>query len=62
MATELERILLGTPAQSWRTRQAVILDWHDWPREGLCELETDATLRSLATIISKEYGEAWRTA
>jgi hypothetical protein len=40
MATELERILFGTPAQSWRTRQAVILDWHDGPREGLCELET----------------------
>jgi hypothetical protein len=40
METVLERILLGTPAQRWRTRQAVILGWHDGPREGLCELET----------------------
>jgi hypothetical protein len=38
MTTEFERRLLDTPTQQWTTRQAVILEWHDGPREGLCEL------------------------
>lgn len=31
-------ILFSSPPSEWQTKQIVILDWHDGPRSGLCEL------------------------
>ena len=36
----LERALASVPPNQWRMRKAIILDWHDGPHEGLCELST----------------------
>ncbi|HLX63951.1 MAG TPA: hypothetical protein VKX17_21950 [Planctomycetota bacterium] len=30
--------LLRTPCANWQTRQAIVLDWHDGPIEGVCAL------------------------
>lgn len=30
--------LLDIPCKRWKTRQAIVLDWADGPREGLCAL------------------------
>ena len=38
MSDALRKTLLGTPPASWQTRQAVVLEWYDGPREGICEL------------------------
>jgi hypothetical protein len=38
MRTRTEELLLSTPPESWRTRQVVVFEWHDGPREGVCEL------------------------
>jgi hypothetical protein len=34
--------LRNTPVASWRTGQAIVLDWYDGPREGLCRMEHPA--------------------
>src|SRR5262245_2582352 len=34
----LETILTTSPPGQWVTRQAVIFDWHDGPRQGVCAL------------------------
>lgn len=33
-----EQRLLAVPLERWSTRQAIVLDWYDGPREGLCAL------------------------
>ena len=35
----LESQLVSIPPEQWKTRQAVIFDWYDGPREGICALE-----------------------
>lgn len=35
---DFEDTLISTPASRWRTRQAVVFDWYDGPREGVCAL------------------------
>jgi hypothetical protein len=57
MGTDLERILQGTPAQRWRTRQAVVLEWHDGPREGLCELETPKCTFYFQILAERKSGD-----
>ena len=37
-ARRIEAALVNTPCNLWRTRQAIVLDWNDGPREGLCAL------------------------
>lgn len=37
---EFERLLLTTPLIAWKTDQAIIFDWYDGPREGLCRLSS----------------------
>src|SRR5437899_999379 len=39
---ELEALLQSVPVNQWATRQAVVLDWFDGPREGFCALATPA--------------------
>src|SRR5262245_46639840 len=34
----LEQTLAGTPPSRWATRQAIVLDWLDGPRAGVCAL------------------------
>ena len=34
----LEAILVGTVLRKWVTRQAIVLDWKDGPRSGVCAL------------------------
>jgi hypothetical protein len=34
----LETALLSKPVSLWRTRQAIVFDWYDSPRAGLCAL------------------------
>jgi hypothetical protein len=34
----LEEILKGVPPPEWATEQAIIFDWYDGPREGICAL------------------------
>lgn len=38
----LEQLLTSVPAPQWRTRQAVVFDWYDGPREGVCALAEPA--------------------
>jgi hypothetical protein len=33
-----EESLASVPVDQWRTRQAVVFDWYDGPREGICAL------------------------
>jgi len=37
---DIERALLATPPTNWRTARAIVFDWHDGPRQGLCRLES----------------------
>jgi hypothetical protein len=34
----LEKVLVSVPVEQWRTRQAIVSDWNDGPREGFCAL------------------------
>jgi hypothetical protein len=34
----LEQVLASLPVEQWQTRQAIIWDWFDGPREGVCAL------------------------
>jgi hypothetical protein len=34
----LDQKLLTTPVNQWSVRQAVVFDWYDGPREGVCSL------------------------
>ena len=34
----LERELQSSPPVNWHTRKAIIFDWYDGPREGVCAL------------------------
>jgi hypothetical protein len=36
---ELEKLLASLPVQHWHTRQAIVMDWCDGPRRGLCALD-----------------------
>ncbi len=36
---EIEKMLASVPVDQWQTKQAVVLDWHDGPREGICSLQ-----------------------
>lgn len=36
----LEAILKSRPVADWRTRQVIVLDWFDGPREGVCALSS----------------------
>src|SRR5205085_968343 len=36
----LERALESVPSNHWRVSKAIIFDWYDGPREGVCELST----------------------
>src|SRR5437870_892897 len=36
----LERALGSVPPNQWKISKAIIFDWHDGPREGVCELST----------------------
>ena len=36
---KLEQLLGSLPCQKWQTRQAIVLDWYDGPRQGLCALD-----------------------
>jgi hypothetical protein len=38
MTTHLEPALRSLPAPRWTTRQAIVFDWYDGPREGVCAL------------------------
>ncbi|MCI0682881.1 MAG: hypothetical protein L0Y71_12330 [Gemmataceae bacterium] len=38
MIMDLEAKLAATPVDKWTTKQAIVFDWHDGPREGLCAL------------------------
>lgn len=40
MTTDLESALGSVPVTRWTTRQAVVFDWYDGPRGGVCALET----------------------
>lgn len=33
---KLEDVLSATPVKEWKTRQAIVFDWFDGPREGVC--------------------------
>jgi hypothetical protein len=35
---DFETLLTTTPADQWKTRQAIIFDWYDGPRAGVCAL------------------------
>ena len=35
---QLETLLRNTPVGQWATRLAIIFDWYDGPREGICSL------------------------
>jgi hypothetical protein len=39
---DLEAALTSAPVARWRTRQAVVFDWYDGPREGVCALAEPA--------------------
>src|SRR5436309_2373273 len=39
---DLEQLLTAVPVSGWRTRQAVVFDWYDGPREGVCALAEPA--------------------
>jgi hypothetical protein len=34
----LEQLLLSVPVETWKTGQAVVFDWYDGPRSGVCSL------------------------
>jgi hypothetical protein len=34
----IEELLLSSPAELWKTAQAVVFDWYDGPREGVAAL------------------------
>jgi hypothetical protein len=36
----LEQILLATPTERWKPGQAIVFDWYDGPRAGICRLTT----------------------
>lgn len=38
METKLETALRSVPAEEWKVRQVIALDWYDGPTMGLCEL------------------------
>ncbi len=38
----LEQDLLATPVATWKLAQAVVFDWYDGPREGVCRLAVPA--------------------
>ncbi len=38
MTVSFEETLSSVPAEDWQVQQAIVFDWHDGPREGLCEL------------------------
>lgn len=38
MKTQLESTLLSLPPEQWQVKQAIVLDWHDGPRMGICEM------------------------
>lgn len=38
--TTLEIILGSTPPALWEIEQAIVFDWYDGPREGVCALST----------------------
>src|SRR5436309_2873396 len=35
----LETLLTSVPPDQWKTRQAVVFDWYDGPREGIVALD-----------------------
>ena len=39
---DLEKTLTAIPVDAWTTRQAIVLDWHDGPRQGVCSLSHPA--------------------
>jgi hypothetical protein len=39
---ELEAALRSVPVEEWVTRQAIVFDWFDGPREGVCALARPA--------------------
>ena len=36
---KLEDLLMSVDPEKWQTRQAIIFDWYDGPRAGVCSLE-----------------------
>ena len=38
----LEQKLLSLPVEQWTTRQALVFDWYDGPRAGVCWLDAPA--------------------
>jgi hypothetical protein len=38
----LESSLASVPVRAWKTGQAVVFDWYDGPRAGVCRLENPA--------------------
>jgi hypothetical protein len=38
MGTELQKALMSLPFEQWQVKQLIVLDWHDGPREGVCEM------------------------
>src|SRR5690348_12671619 len=37
-----ESTLTSVPVEAWQTKQAVVFDWYDGPRAGICRLERPA--------------------
>jgi hypothetical protein len=35
---QLEKLLAAVPAGQWETKQAIVFDWYDGPRSGICRL------------------------
>ena len=36
----IETLLLTVAVENWTTQQAIVFDWHDGPRQGVCSLAT----------------------
>jgi hypothetical protein len=36
----IETLLLSVAVKNWRTQHAVVFDWHDGPKQGVCSLAT----------------------
>lgn len=56
MKTHLHQVLLTVPPEEWRVRQAIVFEWYDGPRDGLCELESPACAFHF-TIIAERWSE-----
>jgi hypothetical protein len=56
-AMDLESILTSVPPEEWTTKQTVVFDWFDGPREGVALLETPACEFAFRLFAERHNGD-----